>query len=106
MGFRFDNYSRRVASRGDYDWFEWKVFMDEPKENLRKVRNVEYQLHETFPDPIRVVEDRDSRFALSSAGWGEFSILVTIHLEDGTEEYTEYHLDLGKPSPPEPGQGD
>jgi transcription initiation factor IIF auxiliary subunit len=105
MEFNFDNYSRHVGSRGDYEWFEWKVFMDEPDEKLRKVRSVEYRLHKTFPNPIRVVEDRDSKFALESSGWGSFWIYITIYLENDTEEYTEYYLDLRKPWPPEPVGG-
>ena len=99
MEFRFDNYSRHVGTRGRYEWFEWKVFMDEPAEKLDKVRSVEYRLHETFPDPIRIIEDRDSRFALISAGWGKFWIFITIYLRDGTEQHTKYYLDLKKPWP-------
>lgn len=101
MTFRFDNYSRQVGTRKDYKWFEWKVFMKEPPNKLDQVRSVEYRLHETFPNPIRVVEDRDSRFALRSAGWGEFTIFITIYLKDGKEEHTEYYLDLRKTWPPD-----
>lgn len=101
MEFKFNNYSRHVESRGKYKWFEWKVFMDEPAEKLDKVRNVEYRLHETFPNPICIIEDRNSQFALRSAGWGEFWIFITIYLEDGTEEHTRYYLNLGKPWPPD-----
>lgn len=99
MEFKFDNYARHVGSRGEYEWYEWKVFMDEPTEKLEKVSSVEYRLHETFPNPIRTVEDRSSRFALESSGWGEFRILITIYLKDETEEHTEYDLDLSKPWP-------
>lgn len=101
MEFKFNNYSRHVRSRGEYEWFEWKVFMDEPEEKLEKVRSVEYRLHKTFPNPIRIVEDRNSRFALRSAGWGEFTIFITIYLEDGTEKHTKYDLDLRRPWPPD-----
>jgi len=103
MGFKFDNYSQHVGRRGNYEWFEWKVFMDEPPEKLTKVKSVEYRLHETFPNPIRVAEDRNSRFALRSSGWGEFWIFITIYLKDGAEEHTKYYLDLGKPWPSHDG---
>ena len=99
MTFKFDNYSRHVGRREEYEWFEWIVFMDEPPEKLNKVRSVEYRLHKTFPDPIRVAEDPRSRFALGASGWGEFWIFITIYLKDGTEEHTKYHLDLRKPWP-------
>ena len=97
--FKFNNYSRFVRKRGDYYWFVWKVFMDEPAEKTEKVESVEYRLHETFPNPIRTVEDRDSRFALKAMGWGEFMIFITVFLKDGTEVHTEYDLDLDKPWP-------
>jgi peptidoglycan hydrolase-like protein with peptidoglycan-binding domain len=94
--FKFTNYARHVGRRGDYDWFQWKVFMDEPDEKLDGVTAVEYRLHETFPDPIRVVEDRASKFALESAGWGEFWIYITVYLKEGTEAVTQHYLDLRK----------
>lgn len=95
MEFKFNNTSRHAGSRGDYKWFEWEVFMDEPEEKLDKIKSVEYRLHETFPNPIRVVDNRNSKFALKSAGWGEFFILITVYLKDGTEENTKYWLKLG-----------
>jgi len=103
MEFRFDNYARYVGSRGEYEWYEWEVFMKEPAqpEELDQVKSVEYQLHETFPDPIRIVDDRNSRFALRSAGWGEFDIFITIYLKSGDKIETKYSLDLGKPPPPD-----
>jgi transcription initiation factor IIF auxiliary subunit len=99
MKFKFNNYSQYTGKYGSYDWFKWKIFMDEPIEKLDKVESVEYRLHETFPNPIRTVEDRDSRFALRAVGWGEFKIFITVYLKDGTEVYTEYDLDLGKSWP-------
>ena len=101
MEWTFDNYSQLIGRRGDYSWFEWKVFMNEPEDKLRKVKSVEYRLHKTFPNPIRVIEDRDSRFALRSSGWGEFWIYITIYLIDGTEEHTQHYLNLRKSWPPD-----
>lgn len=94
--FKFANYARQVGKRGDYNWFQWKVFMDEPDEKLDRVAAVEYRLHETFPNPIRVVEDRASKFTLESAGWGEFWIFITVYLKDEKEAVTQHYLDLGK----------
>lgn len=99
MPFQFDNYARHVGSRGDYEWFEWQVFMDEPPATLETVRSVEYRLHETFPDPIRTSEDAKRQFTIESSGWGEFTIFITIYLQDGGEERTEYSLDLSRPWP-------
>jgi len=97
--FKFDNYSRHLGFRGRYDWYEWKVFMVEPPEVLEKISTVEYRLHETFPNPIRIVKDRKSGFALSSAGWGNFTIHITVYLKDGREIPKKYYLELKKPWP-------
>jgi peptidoglycan hydrolase-like protein with peptidoglycan-binding domain len=97
--FQFENYARAAGRQGGHDWFQWRVFMADPPERLGTVRSVEYRLHETFPDPIRIVEDRVSRFAIESSGWGEFWIFITIYLTDGSEENTQHWLDLSKPWP-------
>ncbi len=100
MNFKFNNYSRPTGkSRGGYDYFEWMVFMDEPNETLEKVTSVEYRLHKTFPNRIRIVDDRKSRFALKATGWGTFRINIIVYLENDEEIYTKYYLDLNKPWP-------
>lgn len=95
MDMRFKNTSRPAGRRGDYKYFEWEVFLDEPQQVLDKVEAVEYRLHRTFPDPIRTVTDRASRFSLKAAGWGEFVIYITVYMQDGSEVDTEHHLELG-----------
>jgi transcription initiation factor IIF auxiliary subunit len=99
VDFRFDNQARQTGSRGSYRWFDWKVFVNEPMEKLAHIRAVEYRLHETFPNPVRLITDRESRFAMKSSGWGEFTIFITVFLTNGEEQYGEYTLDLNKPWP-------
>ena len=55
---------------------------------------VEYRLHKTFPDPIRLVDDHKSKFALEQGGWGEFWIFITVFLKDGREVQTKHYLEL------------
>ena len=100
MKFKFNNYSRFTGkSRGKYQYYEWKVFMNEPPEMLEKARSVEYRLHKTFPNRIRIIDDRESQYALKSTGWGNFWINIIVYLMDGTEIRTKYYLNLGKPWP-------
>ena len=99
MVFKFNNYSRHVGTRGEHHWYQWQVFMDEPPEKLAMVKSVEYHLHETFPNPIQVVDDQVSRFALTSAGWGQFEIFIIVYLNDGSEQNSRYYLNLGNPWP-------
>ena len=101
----FDNYARFIGEQRrfedgrQYRWYEWEVFVNEDAAVLDAIRNVEYRLHPTFPNPNRVVGDRDTRFALRSRGWGEFPIQIRVNFKDGREELTRYELRLGKPWP-------
>jgi hypothetical protein len=61
----------------------WSVWLDGREEDLDKVQSVKYVLHPTFPDPVRVVTDRQSKFRLSALGWGEFSITAEVSTNMG-----------------------
>jgi pYEATS domain-containing protein involved in immunity/TIR domain-containing protein len=65
------------------DWWSWSVWLDGPDEALDQVESVRYTLHPTFPEPIRVVTDRASRFKLRSEGWGEFTIQALVITTQG-----------------------
>jgi transcription initiation factor IIF auxiliary subunit len=102
MTVKFDNFAKETATEEDgAHWFRWKVFVDESGEVLERIRSVEYRLHETFPDPIQLVTDRESRFALEGEGWGEFRIFITVAFVDGEKVDTTYALDLSKSWPPD-----
>lgn len=94
---KFDNYSFKIGK----EWFMWRVFISkgESSEKLNKVRNVEYKLPEFYPDPIRLVDNRNTRFALNSTGQEEFQIFITVNLEDNTKIPANIHLDLNKSWP-------
>ncbi len=95
MNLRFRNDSKPIGRRGPNEYYEWRLFLDEPPEVLAKVDRVEYRLHPTFPNPVRTIDDRASGFALVSAGWGEFTVLITVYMRDGTQLDTEHRLRLG-----------
>jgi transcription initiation factor IIF auxiliary subunit len=109
MDFKFNNYARLIKTQmkavssvekdKQVNWYEWVVFMDEPADTLKLVKAVEYRLHRSFPDPIRVIDDRDTKFALRASGWGEFSMIVIVYLMNGSEVQTQYFVDLKKPWP-------
>lgn len=65
------------------DRYDWEIHVEAPDEVLDRIDRVDYVLHETFPEPVRRREDRDSGFSLTSNGWGEFVIGVLLHLRDG-----------------------
>ena len=90
------NTSRYVGD-GRYDW---TVFVYGPRVAADQVRCVEYTLHPSFPNPVRRVcvrgKDVDHAFALSSNGWGEFTIALRVLFRDGTEQRLSYPLKLNR----------
>ena len=88
------NTSRYV---GDGRW-DWTVFVRGPSSIVDKIQCVEYTLHPTFPNPVRSVcvrgKDNLQPFALSSNGWGEFTIMVRILFRDGKQQRLSYPLKL------------
>src|SRR5262245_27266794 len=85
-----------TGEKHGYDWYEWCVFVDEPENVVRQIGSVEYVLHPTFPEPVRLLTDKETRFALFSSGWGGFRIGVTLAFEDGQKVSGSYHLRLKK----------
>jgi hypothetical protein len=74
---------KNTAEPREADWWLWSVWLDGREEDLDKVQSVKYVLHPTFPDPVRVVTDRQSKFRLSALGWGEFSIAAEVSTDTG-----------------------
>jgi len=83
------------VSKGE-DWWGWSVWVEGPSEALDEIEAVTYRLHPTFPKPIRRVTDRDSKFRLQSAGWGEFSIQATVFTKSRDKLFLERWLQLGE----------
>ncbi len=99
MTVKLNNFARTIQPVKGTPYFQWKLFVDEPPEKLKGIRRVIYTLHPTFPNPTRISERAEDQFAVESAGWGEFNVLVTVEFQDGREEIFEYPLDLAKPWP-------
>lgn len=94
MKVKFNNYSRLTEKKYDDDWYEWCVFVDEDPVVINAINAVEYVLHPSFPEPVRFVQDKSSKFALFSSGWGSFDIKIRINFEDGTSLGASYTLRL------------
>ena len=96
---KLNNYARKTMRRGDQDWYEWKVFVDEDNDTLNKIDHVEYLLHPTFPNPRRIVADRESKFALRTGGWGQFRLRARVTFKDESSEEVDYFIDFRKEWP-------
>jgi len=90
MTLRLMNDSKPIK---DSRW-RWAVWVEGPAQELDQVKVVRYTLHPTFPDPVRTVTDRGSKFRLESSGWGEFSIMAHLTLTDDRVESLERWIRL------------
>jgi hypothetical protein len=79
------------------DWWEWWVWVEGADEELDKIDRVVYLLDRTFPNPIREVTDRGSKFRLNAGGWGVFPIIATLVRKDGGQETLVHNLVLTYP---------
>ena len=98
---KFNNYARPIGSKFDRPYYEWRVFVDEPREVLDTIRQVDYLLHPTFGDPLRISTDRARQFEHITSGWGSFTIVATVHYTNGKTAKANYYLDLNKNWPVE-----
>jgi hypothetical protein len=81
---------------GGNQW-KWWVWLEGEEAELDQVASVEYHLHPTFPQPVREVKDRDSKFRLDASGWGVFRLKARVRLRDGSEIGLGHLLELEYP---------
>jgi hypothetical protein len=92
--YRFASYSRYVGKKRNADYYAWCLYLDATLEKLREIRQVEYTLHPTFPDPVRSVSEPEHCFALQSEGWGDFEVYMRVFSVDGDLTRLVYPLEL------------
>lgn len=79
----------RKFTKGGYDQFKIRLFLSG---QLSQIEYVEYELHPTFYNPVRISKDRFAGFPIEFWTWGEFEIFVTAHFLDGHDEELAYYL--------------
>jgi hypothetical protein len=78
---RLNNDASRIVG----EWWSWSVWLEGSDEALDQVASVRYTLHPTFPNPVREVSDRASKFKLLAGGWGEFAVEALVRQKVGDE---------------------
>jgi prokaryotic YEATS domain len=76
------------------DFWNWWIWLEGPDEELDKVDHVVYILHPTFPDPVRTINDRTTKFRLGTSGWGVFTIRAKVVKKDGEQIALSHDLVL------------
>jgi transcription initiation factor IIF auxiliary subunit len=78
-------------------WWRWSLWIEGADEDLDQIESVTYTLHPTFPEPIRTVTDRASKFQLRCSGWGIFLIPVRVRLKNGKTIALKHQLQFSIP---------
>lgn len=79
------------------DWWKWAVWIEAPDEALDSIEFVEWTLHPSFPNPIRKINNRASKFRLETGGWGVFQIVARVQMKDGIQTKLRHYLRLHYP---------
>jgi transcription initiation factor IIF auxiliary subunit len=75
-------------------WWEWSIYIKGAPDELRQIRCVEYTLHPSFPNPVRLVCTSNNRFLLTARGWGTFKVLIKLMLKDGSIREMSHQLEF------------
>jgi len=79
------------------NWWNWSVWIEGASGEIEAITSVEWRLHPSFSNPIRLVTDKTTNFRLDTAGWGVFLIHASIQLESGQTEKLQHYLELHYP---------
>jgi len=88
------NISKKSKEKG---FWHWTIFIRAPETLLAQVEQVEYKLHSTFDDPIKIVNQRGNgryAFPYNATGWGEFTVQVKIYYKNGTYQTLSHFLEF------------
>ena len=92
------NFAVAQSQRYEGDqWWKWSLWIEGSDEDLNLIDSVTYRLHPTFPEPIRTVTDRASKFQLRCSGWGIFRIPVEVRLKNGETIALAHQLQFSVP---------
>lgn len=88
-----DNVAKISKIKSDY--WDWTIFINAPEDVLGKIEYVEYTLHPTFLNPVRIINQRSSgpyAFPLTTSGWGTFTVKIKVYYKDGTYQRLAHSL--------------
>ncbi|MEJ2628022.1 MAG: hypothetical protein P8078_05665 [bacterium] len=80
MNITTQNWSHEIEP----GWWEWGVSVIADEHILNQISCVVYTLHKSFPNPVRIICNRENNFELKTRGWGTFQIPIKILFKDGS----------------------
>ncbi len=72
----------RDLDRGESQYYRFRISLEGDEESdLDPVARVVYHLHPTFRNPVREITNRETKFQLQTAGWGQFNLTAEVYLK-------------------------
>jgi hypothetical protein len=87
----------QLGQHADYrgnDLWQWSVWLEAPDAILDQVEYVIYTLHSSFPNPVRTIRDRASKFRVMDEGWSTFTIYAQVVTKGGDQILTQAEVYL------------
>jgi len=75
-------------------WWEWSIYIKGTPDEIKQIRCVEYTLHPSFPNPVRLVCTPNNHFLLTARGWGTFKVPIKVMLKDGSIRELSHQLEF------------
>ncbi|MGQ9447344.1 pYEATS domain-containing protein [Xanthomonas citri pv. bilvae] len=75
-------------------YYRLNIWVESDGIDLGTVNSITYHLHETFENPVRVVSDHLTAFALDTGAWGSFLLFADVSFKDGTVWRIERYLNF------------
>ena len=89
--------AQKARYAGD-DYWNWSAWIEGDEDELDQIDHVVYILHRTFPNSVRTVSDRTTKFRLKTGGWGAFTLIADVVSKKGTTTRLTHELVLEYPS--------
>jgi transcription initiation factor IIF auxiliary subunit len=87
----------KLFSRKGREHYHIGIWLDGEETELDQVEKIEYELHQTFKNPLRSSSNRDNKFSITIWTWGQFNIRATIYYKNGETEERQFYLDYDLP---------
>lgn len=83
--------------RGSDRWL-WRAWIEASDQALDAIEQVTWILHLTFPNPVIITTDRNTKFRIQRVGWGRFQLRAELQLKTGKKQIIDHWLELAYPA--------
>jgi transcription initiation factor IIF auxiliary subunit len=83
-----NNWAREIEP----GWWEWGIKIEGTQSDINQIKCVEYTLHSSFPNRVRMICNLENNFELVARGWGTFAVGIKILLKNGNIREMSHQL--------------